>query len=260
MKFQYKHRDFNITGASVKDHLYKVLCSTGTFYEIALLKYIAYFMKHSRRENSIAIDVGANIGNHSIFFQSFLTEYVIAVEPNPKALPALKRNLSTNIENYTIYEWGLGEASGKGSMILPDNASDNVGMARLNLGHGDIGVMTLDSLMEEWHARHNVKGRITLIKVDVEGMELSVLKGAKKTIETYRPHLLIEAATDSELSDLKYYLEGFGYQPLCHYGITPVYHFCYIPTQYALYRARCRVMCFEIEKRIRRRLRKWGLV
>jgi FkbM family methyltransferase len=259
MKFQYKGRDFHITGALEKDHLYKVICNTGTFYEIALLKYIAYFMKHSKRENSIAIDVGANIGNHSIFFQSFLTEYVIAVEPNPKVLTALKRNLAANIEKYTIYENGLGESLGRGSVILPDHSTNNVGMAKLNLGSGDISVTTLDSMMEDWYAQYNVKGRTILIKIDVEGMELSVLKGAKKTIETYRPHLFIEATTDSEFSDIENYLERFGYQPICHYGITPVYHFCYVPTQYALHKAQWSHMRFTIQKRIRQRLQKWGV-
>jgi FkbM family methyltransferase len=256
MNFQYHGRHFEINGAPDKSYVYRMICKKSTFYEIDLLEYVAGFMKDSGRKNSIAIDVGANIGNHSVFFQSFLTEYLIAVEPNPDTLPVLKSNLSKNIENYTIYEVGLGETPGRGKIFFPDGEKGDMGKARLNIGNGDINVTTLDAMVEDWQAPKNMAGRITLIKIDVEGMELSVLKGAKKTIEKHRPHLLLEAKTSSDLSNLKNYLREFGYLPLCYYAGAPVYHFSYKPTPYVRFKAKFIKFVFKIKSKIKWEIRK----
>lgn len=251
MDFRYRSKDFKIKGVSDRDHLYRHICTYSTFYEIELLEYIAFIMKKSDIRNSIVIDVGANIGNHSIFFRTFLSEYVIAVEPNPATLPTLKSNLSRNIENYTVCEKGLGETHTKGKIVLPDGADDNIGMAELNLGAGNIDIITLDSMLVDLQAQKEIGDRVTLIKIDVEGMELSVLKGAIETIIKYRPHLLIEAATSSSLSNIKYFLEVYGYISLGHYAVTPVYHFCYKPTKFILLKA----SLFDIRRKIQKRLK-----
>lgn len=256
MKFRYNGKDFNIKGTSEEDHIYRRICEGSTFYEIDLLEYAAKFMKERSAKNSIAIDVGANIGNHSIFIQSFLAEYLIAVEPNPDTLPTLKSNLSENIGNYTIYENGLGESTSRGNIVLPDGAANNIGMAKLNLDGGDVDIITLDSMVEDWQSNNDEKGQITLIKIDVEGMELSVLKGAQKTIEKYQPHLLLEAATPSEFLSLKGFLKEIGYTPLRHYAGTPVYHFSYKPTRWVIFQARMVQVILNIKRKIRRKSRK----
>jgi protein O-GlcNAc transferase len=225
MEFQYKGKFFCIDGAAENDRIYRVIRESNSFYEIDLLEYSHHIMKSFNPSNSLAIDVGANIGNHSIYFQSFLASYIIAVEPNSEILPILKRNLSRNIKNYTIHEKGLGEFFGKGSIVYPPGSENNIGMAKIELSGGNIDIVTLDSLIENWQDINGVEAIISLIKVDVEGMELSVLKGAKDTISRHRPHLLLEAATPSNFLELKHYLEPLGYLPLGHYAYTPVYHF-----------------------------------
>src|SRR3989338_10130702 len=97
MKFKYRHKLFDVEGVSQEDHIYKEIIKNRSFYEIDLLEYMYLINKCLHKENTIAIDVGANIGNHSIFFQSFLTDHVISVEPNPNVLPILEKNLNQNI-------------------------------------------------------------------------------------------------------------------------------------------------------------------
>lgn len=231
MNFEYKNKTFDIEGYSETDHIYRTIVNSHCFYEIDLLEYMLSIKKHISKLNSVAIDVGANIGNHSIFFRSYLTEHLIAVEPNPIVASILERNLRNNIDNYSIYRNALGETEGKGSLAFPENAETNIGRVKIhqNDNTGTVEIVTLDSMVEDWSSHHGTKADISIIKIDVEGMEMAVLKGAEATIRKYRPHLFLEAATEDEFYKLKRYLNGLGYRDLCQWAATPVYHFAYNP-------------------------------
>ena len=85
--------------------------------------------------------------------------------------------------------------------------------------------MLIPRILEESGARPDV------IKIDVEGMEPQVLKGAENTILEYKPHLFTEAATKEELQKIYNFLRPFGYRKLPgHWAETPVYHFAHNPT------------------------------
>lgn len=237
MKFKYKQKTFNIFGVSKEDHIYQNIVNNHTFYEIDLLEYISNIRKFFQPENSITIDVGANIGNHSIYFESFICDHVIAIEPNSEVLPILIKNLRLNTNNYTIYENALGEEESVGRIILPENSKKNNGMTKIecfmkNDGtNNTIKILTLDSIIDDWKQKNPCQGCVSMIKIDVEGMELAVLKGAQNTIRKYRPHLFIEAATLTEFNELNHYLNSLGYRPLTHLAVTPVYHFAFKPTK-----------------------------
>lgn len=256
MQFEYNNKNFTFAGTSANDHIYKRITNSRTFYEIELLKYIAKTMSHSGFNNTVAIDVGANIGNHSVFLQSFVAEHIICVEPNPNTLPTLKKNLDNNIRNYTIYENGLGETSGRGNISLPDGATNNIGMAQLIPGSGEIEIITLDYMVADWQNKHNNHDPILLIKVDVEGMELSVLKGAIKTINKYKPELFLEAASRPELKQLKSYLKSIDYLPLRRFSGTPVYHFSYKPSISTIIESRLAHFMWNTKRKIKRKIKK----
>jgi len=154
MQFEYQSKTFNIEGVSKNDHIYKSIAQSGNFYEIDLLNYI-YHIKpfiYSKKHKNIILDVGANIGNHSIFFSSFISDHLIAIEPNSAVLPQLRLNLSKNIDNYTLYECGVGEKEGRGKMVVPENIDNNIGAARIDLqsNDSDIEISTLDSVFAAW--------------------------------------------------------------------------------------------------------------
>lgn len=224
MKFEYNNHSIDIRGTSDSDHIFRAICSSKTFYEIDLLEYIRRIL-FDVRGFGIAIDVGANIGNHSIFFRKFLVEHVISVEPNTDVLPTLRANLTRNISGFSIYENGLGESSSQGRIVYPEASTDNIGMAKLSVGIGDVDIITLDEMMDDWRTKNPTHAEIKLIKIDVEGMEVSVLRGAIETIKAFRPHLFIEAATPDAFAKLNDYLGPLDYSPVCHYAETPVYHF-----------------------------------
>ena len=235
MQFEHRSKLFDIEGISQNDHIYRCILGSENFYEIDLLEYIYHLRSYIRSNNNknIVIDVGANIGNHSIFFGSFIADHLIAVEPNPDVLPILRRNLSKNLKNHTLWEHAVGEHEGTGSIEVPNNMVNNVGAAKIDSqnSEGSIEILTLDSALSSWKEYESSSASsVSLIKIDVEGMEPQVLKGAKETILKHKPHIFAEAITNEELKKILNYLKPLGYRKLPgHWAATPVYHFVYSP-------------------------------
>jgi hypothetical protein len=76
------------------------------------------------------------------------------------------------------------------------------------------------------------------VKIDVEGMEVDVLKGANQVLTSDRPHVFAEASSRTHFHALRSYLRQFGYVPLSRWAVTPVYHFAYEPTPKLKWRSR----------------------
>ena len=129
-------------------------------------------------KNSVVVDIGAHIGTFAIPISKEV-ENVIAFEPSTEAFALLSRNAKENNVSVQLVNKALGSEKGSGTLVVR-NAS-NAGANTLMSG-GDILVTTLDD--EVKHA--------DLIKIDVEGMELEVLRGGTRLIECARPVVLFE--------------------------------------------------------------------
>ncbi len=117
---------------------------------------------------------------------------------------------------------------------MPEGSSSNVGMAQVELleekTKDSFLIRTLDDVFVEWLKEKKVEGEITVVKIDVEGMELDVLKGSSMILKKYKPHIFVEAATREHFLELSNYLEKLGYISLCNWAETPVYHFAFSPS------------------------------
>ena len=221
-KCDYKPREVavDIEGIDANDHIIKRITKTKTFYEIELLNYLLV----RAPKGGVYIDIGANIGNHAVYFGKFLASHVVCIEPSPKIAKLLKRNLTENqVDNHVIVGCALGSVGGEGRMLYPDN--DNIGMTKVvsNTGGGNgemVEIRTLDEVFESL----NMSEQISLIKIDVEGMELDVLKGAVGLLKAHQPQLVIEAATQKEQESIFEYLSPLGYVPCAQFCQTPTFH------------------------------------
>jgi FkbM family methyltransferase len=106
------------------------------------------------------------------------TGKVLAFEPNKEAFECLNYNLG-QYNNTQCYNLAVGEKVGK---ISIDDSCVNKGMAHIKEGN-DIDVITLDLVSLT---------SLNFIKIDCEGFEIEVLKGAKNTINHFKPIMLIE--------------------------------------------------------------------
>ena len=159
--------------------------SRGRFYEPDELKLIAQHFP----QGGVFCDAGANVGNHSLYALKFLgATQVIPFEPNPTAYELFLSNMILNgvldkVDTATL-GYGLTDTRDAPNMSLAARAK-NLGATQLVLGDdGTIPVLPGDDLLG---------GRkVDFLKVDVEGMELEVLRGLEKTIAATRPPIFME--------------------------------------------------------------------
>ena len=162
-------------------------------------------MRASLRKGDTFIDVGANIGVMSLFASKIVGEdgAVYSFEPEPETFMILTENIRMNkVGNVHAHNIGLGDS--KGQSLIYTNPFAGRGSASLvrPLGQDtarayEIRVETLDGLV----ASNNLSG-VRMLKIDVEGWELHVLKGAESLLRSAAaPIICIEyselVATDS---------------------------------------------------------------
>ncbi|QBY00409.1 FkbM family methyltransferase [Rhodophyticola sp. CCM32] len=187
----------------------------GRFYESEQLAEIAGHM----RKNGTYLDVGANVGNHTMYMLMFGgAAKVIPVEPNPEAIPLLTSNLILNglmdRVDLTALGYGLDADSEDGLHI--DNPRGNLGWARLKRQTGEAGAISVrrgDDLVG--------KTRIDMIKMDVEGMEIGALQGLRETIARCRPKIFIEVDhRNREVFDAL--MDEWGYEKVTEFSSSKV--------------------------------------
>lgn len=162
----------------------------------ATLREIAYFRDLSI-PGGIAYDVGANTGSHVWRLAHAVgpAGRVFAFEPVPGPFGALDDLVRLNgLEQVTILAVAIGDGSGLAELVLPDDGSLLAGSIDPRETGGDRGgrrlsvpVFPLDDLVRQLRMPAP-----DFVKVDVEGLEVAVLRGARGTLERSRPRLFIE--------------------------------------------------------------------
>lgn len=180
-------------------------------------------------KEGIFLDVGANLGNHTLFFSKIMGKKCYSFEPNDQVYSALVQNIKLNAleEKVKCFNTALGRQSGKAS--IRSVLENNLGSTTLEVQKedGEIDVKTLDSMIVKNES-------IALIKIDVEGFEFEVLEGAKETIKTHKPILLIECADQLIINKTIDYLKKLDYEPITVFGSTPLLVFA-IPAKLLLW-------------------------
>lgn len=143
------------------------------------------FLKHKETIQDTIIDVGANIGDSAIVLRDeFPDNKIICFEPEEKnynlCLETLKLNITQNI---IVEQLALGAE--KYSAYIKDGGLANIAAKIADTGSQQVNITTLDDYVKE----NNIK--VGLIKVDIEGFEKNFLEGAKETIRTQAPTLLL---------------------------------------------------------------------
>lgn len=164
-------------------------------------------------QGDTVLEVGANLGAHTLALAQMVGEggCVHAFEPQRLVFQTLAGNMALNsVTNVFAYQKAVGEAPGSIKVPVLDCRRE-VNWGGLELGNWEQGEaveqITVDSLALT--ACH-------FIKVDVEGMELSVLKGAAQTIRRFEPHLYVENDRADKSPALIAYLDELGYDLYWH--------------------------------------------
>ena len=158
------------------------------------------------------IDVGANIGKYSIILGKKLKDngQVISIEPEPRNFEILNKNIKlNNLKNVTAINNGLYSKKGKLDFYLTSEKSGDGAHSLIKKTNNKIQIKvdTLDNIIKEKGLKD-----IKLIKIDVEGAEANVLKGAKKTLKKYHPKLIFEAWDETYFKKIKNILDKYNYK------------------------------------------------
>ena len=208
-----KGRQAKIIAGVIGDHICDAIRAHDR-YERVFLEFISdgLFERGAAREK-VALDIGANIGNHSLFF-SDLFKRVIAFEPNPVARRLLQLNVEMNdIANIEVRSVGLSDRSGQATLAFE---YDNLGAATACGPGGDPEIQRSQIELVVGDEAIDHSEPIGFIKIDVEGAEEAVLTGLKNIIHKHHPVVMLEqweGAIDksSGTSPASNFLRALGY-------------------------------------------------
>lgn len=146
----------------------------------------------SQNPESIFLDVGANLGVHTLALAPIIKR-ILAVEPFSPVADRLAATLSANnIDNVSVLRIALSDRRDTVSFQAPDSGNLGVGrVVRDSDAHGLLKVAqeTGDSLLEAEPLP------LSLVKIDVEGHELAVLEGLQQRLRRDRPLIVFEVLT-----------------------------------------------------------------
>jgi FkbM family methyltransferase len=138
------------------------------------------FVVERLSHGGVFYDIGANVGWYSLNVALRTPASVVCFEPQPERLV---KNLTLNSVTSRVFSVALGATNGTVRMTREHKAANYISKA----GAIEVSLKTLDSLVRE-----EALDPPTLIKVDVEGFEYEVLKGAVQTLLEHKPLILCE--------------------------------------------------------------------
>ena len=159
---------------------------------LAFLNYepkISSMIKKYSNKNEIFVDVGANIGYHSIYASRFFKK-VIAFEPVPFVFQQFKESIKINeFNNIVVHNCACSNKQGKSTIYIDkDVGGSSLSSDLLKRTHVkkiETNTIVLDRFLK-------TKSKIGVIKMDVEGSEPLVFEGIKKIIKKQRPTIIME--------------------------------------------------------------------
>ena len=180
---------FNIQGTLFylpnypQDIISSVIVRSNNYWDYAVLKKIDNYLK----DNSVILDIGANVGNHSLYWAKVRNAHKIyAFEPFKETFEILEKNVELNDLDGVIrtYNYGLSNESCTTdvTVFVPQNVG---GTTFEKKSTGTYTFFPLDKMI--------IKHKIDFIKIDVEGHEIEVLEGAIDTISKNKPTIAIES-------------------------------------------------------------------
>ncbi len=143
----------------------------------------------------VLVDIGGHVGNHSLFFLMFSSiEKSYIFEPRRDLCDLIKHNAKLNNLEKNVelnYRGVKAIADRKGKFDFLRKKDFNLGTGKILIKEkGDVPVDTVDNLFKEIS--------VAVMKIDVEGLEETVLKGAKSTIQRDTPVIIVESNVKSK--------------------------------------------------------------
>jgi len=162
-------------------------------------------MNRYLNEDSVYLDIGTNVGYHALAIGKMAKCKVLGFEPHPNHFTVAAYNCQN--DPVKLFNAAVGKTDGTVRIDTFDPAENkNYGEVKIDENCTDgveVQLMKIDSLKLD---------NCTLMKIDTEGQELNVLKGAAKTLKKFRPVIFYEAIGDKDWPKVYDHLEKLGYK------------------------------------------------
>ena len=191
---------------------------------------VSVFLSQIKHGDTV-IDVGAHVGQYTLFAAGIGCT-VHSFEPEPRTFATLSANVAQNqLVKVSLNQCALAESS-RLSALFSANA-DNIGATSLlpNEYTRKESTVVRCVALDEYLIEHG-NPKVSFIKIDVEGAELNVLRGAQSVLSRDHPKIILEffesrqAAFGYSCSDVASFLQGFGYRlwRITSSGLIPYIH------------------------------------
>jgi len=173
--------------------------------------------------DGICFDIGANVGFYTLLFSRY-SKQVFAFEPLPRNIMYLSKIISINkVQNAIIVPCAISDQT----QIVLFKEGENCALGRIdNSGKQPVAAFSCDDFVSVCNVIPS------LIKIDVEGGELLVLKGARNLLQKHKPTILLSTHGDNLQSDCFEFLKNLKYSqiiPLNNPNIDEACEFAFIP-------------------------------
>lgn len=191
-----------------EDWIQSHILKNNNYFEYKELDFVCFKWGDGRLgkllHGNTVIDIGANIGNHTLYYINECgAGCSYCFEPMGSTFEMLKKNVELNniSEKVRLFNYCVGSSSGMAS-VSSYNIKNIGGTTFEASTSGDVELVTIDQFQYE--------GSVVLIKIDVEGYEMEVLKGMGNTIRLHKPILQIEIR-NKNFNEVNHLLEKEGY-------------------------------------------------
>ena len=168
------------------------------------------------KEGMTVLDIGAFEGNYSILLAKLLNDKgkVLAFEPDPENCSFLEENVRVNeFKSIEVHQYALSDTEGTATFYpgggLGSIVTRSSWYAHFQREPTTVPVRRLDNVLAELAISH-----VDIMKIDVEGSEILVLRGAEQTLRNNSVHLLMDIDVESNAERIALYklLDSFGYE------------------------------------------------
>lgn len=171
-------------------------------YDTGISKELAVYRTHEPNttellksmigDRMVIVDIGANIGYYTLLFGHAVgpSGRVIAIEPEPENYRLLHGNVRESLlKNITLLNYAVGSKDTISKLFVANqsNVHTLVGRGKQKSKYVKVQEKMLDSIVREVGA-----SRVDLVRMDVEGYEAEIIKGAVETLSRYKPIVIME--------------------------------------------------------------------
>ena len=225
LKFEKYYKKFYIEPHNIyvriKSENYSFIYRSSDYDDLNMMcrENLAFWESKSRKifsqlskTTNVVFDIGSYSGIYTLLAAKSNNDVkTYSFEPNPELFKVLSKNIKINrLKNSKIETLALDENEGVATLYINHERFSSAASLKKNSNQGasfQVKKTTLDSFV----ASEKIT-TIDLMKIDVEGYEINVLKGSLKSLTDFQPIILMESLSKESLLEQKSYLTKFGYQ------------------------------------------------